>query len=74
MNLFKTLWTPTGLESVTSHIGDEDEAYAPEYGNRRASERVFGKGAAPAHDMPVNVEAATGAAGRPRRGRHVSGV
>lgn len=43
MNLFKSLWLLGGLQSIDSRVGEEDEpAFGPTYGNRLASERVFG--------------------------------
>jgi hypothetical protein len=70
MNLFKTPWAPGGLESITSHIGEEDEAFGPEFGNRIASERVFGKPEALAHyAQPMHRSAGIDAGGLPRRRR-----
>jgi hypothetical protein len=46
MNLFKSLLYLGGLESMDSRIGEEEEAYGHTYGNRIASEHVFGKRAA----------------------------
>ena len=47
MNLFKSLLYLGGLESITSRIGEEDEAFGPTYGNRVASARAFGTPASP---------------------------
>lgn len=47
MNLFKSLWYLGGLQSIDLRIGDdEEESYGRSYGNRLASERLFGKPAA----------------------------
>lgn len=43
MNLFKSLLYLGGLESFSSRVGEEEEAYGPTYGNRIASEQKFGK-------------------------------
>lgn len=43
MNLFKSLLYLGGLESMDSRIGEEEEAFGRTYGNRVASEHVFGK-------------------------------
>ena len=53
MNLFKSLLYLGGLESITSRIGEEDEAFGPTYGNRVASARAFGKPAAPRPAAPA---------------------
>ena len=45
---FKSLLYLGGLQSIDSRIGEEEEAVGPTYGNRRASERAFGR-RAPAH-------------------------
>ena len=47
MTLFKSLLYLGGLESIDSRIGEEEEAFGQTYGNRVASERPFGKPAAP---------------------------
>lgn len=47
MNLFKSLLYLGGLESITSRIGEEEEAFGPTYGNRVASARAFGTPAPP---------------------------
>ena len=44
MNLFKSLWLLGGLQSIDLRVGEEDEApFGQTYGNRRASERTFGR-------------------------------
>ena len=44
MNLFKSLWLLGGLQSIDTRVGeDEETGFGPEFGNRIASRRVFGK-------------------------------
>ena len=43
MNYFKSLLYLGGLGSITSRVGEEEEAYGPTYGNRIASQQKFGK-------------------------------
>ena len=53
MNFFKSLVYLGGLESMDSRIGEEEESFGQTYGNRVASERVFGKPAANAFHRRV---------------------
>lgn len=43
MHFFKSLLYLGGLGSITSRVGEEEEAFGPTYGNRIASEQKFGK-------------------------------
>lgn len=43
MNLFKSLWLLSGLQSIDLRVGDEDERpFGRTYGNDVASKRLFG--------------------------------
>lgn len=53
MDLFKSVLYLGGLQSIDSRIGEEEESFGPTYGNRVASERTFGKPAAPAFHRRV---------------------
>ena len=41
MNIFKSLLYLSGLQSITSRVGEDEQAFGHTYGNRAASKKAF---------------------------------